>query len=117
MMNNGSCGMDECNCSRARFKALEREMGRVTNEVFEPIPKEYGVYYLNLQVALDAPGAPSSKEILIPFFEKGNFKKLEIDCSHIPRWFDTGLPKYHLTALAGEGSCGFFITVTPEVIK
>ncbi|MFP3154929.1 hypothetical protein LQZ18_11010 [Lachnospiraceae bacterium ZAX-1] len=117
MMSGNTCGIGEYNCSRSRVKALEREMGRGTDEVFEPIDKGDGVYYLDLQAAMDAPGGPSSKEVLIPFLEKGEFKNLEMDCSHIPHWLDAQLQILSMLALAEETVTGFCVTITPEVIQ
>lgn len=57
-----------------------------------------GHYYLDLKVAMKkTKGTRSSKEILIPFFEKQTFYELKVLCDHIPPWFDKKLDSYGLT--------------------
>jgi Fe-only nitrogenase accessory protein AnfO len=46
------------------------------------------VYEINLGVILDNDCGLNSREILIPFIQNTNFRKLTIDCNHTPKWFE-----------------------------
>ena len=47
-----------------------------------------GVYKFDLAAALAGDSSLTSKQLLIPFFQKTAFQTLEITCEHIPRWFE-----------------------------
>lgn len=50
-----------------------------------------GYFYLNMEEILSKNPQLTSKEILIPYLEKGEFIRLEVTCSHVPKWFDKDL--------------------------
>lgn len=57
-----------------------------------------GRYVINLaEILQDNPGL-NSRQVLIPALEDTAFKKLEIICDHIPRWFYNELRNLKLTA-------------------
>lgn len=47
-----------------------------------------GLYYINLAEILKESAAPASRDVLLPFLHAGAFRLLEIECDHLPRWFD-----------------------------
>lgn len=51
-----------------------------------------GEYRLNLIDALNSDSALTSKHILLPFLRAGTFKKIDITCDHVPKWFKRELP-------------------------
>ena len=57
----------------------------------EPLPvgdKKHGIYAIDL-VHLQAKGAGfNSKDVLLPFFQNRVFRKLEVVCEHLPKWFE-----------------------------
>jgi Fe-only nitrogenase accessory protein AnfO len=46
------------------------------------------VYEINLGAILDNNCGLNSREILLPFIQNTPFRKLIIDCKHIPKWFE-----------------------------
>ncbi|HEX9061081.1 MAG TPA: Fe-only nitrogenase accessory protein AnfO [Clostridia bacterium] len=57
-----------------------------------------GEYFIDLGAALNMDPSITSKRILLPFLTKKDYKKLEILCDHIPRWFDEEFEKRCLTS-------------------
>jgi Fe-only nitrogenase accessory protein AnfO len=47
-----------------------------------------GYFYLNMEEILVKNPQLTSKIILTQFLEKGGFNRLEVTCSHVPKWFD-----------------------------
>lgn len=47
-----------------------------------------GYFYLNMEEILFKNPQLTSKMILIPFLRNGEFDRLEVTCSHVPKWFD-----------------------------
>ncbi len=78
---------------------------------YSPVEKEKGHYYVNLiEIMYDS--QVSSKQVLMPFFEKGGFEVLEIDCDHLPRWFNKELESFHLKVKAEHTDFGMKAYVT-----
>ncbi len=50
-----------------------------------------GYYHIDLKSAMGSESAPSSKQILQPFFRSTEFESLEIDCDHAPKWLEKEL--------------------------
>jgi len=48
-------------------------------------------YEINLASILDKDCGLNSRDLLIPFIQKNNFRKLTIDCNHIPKWFESAM--------------------------
>lgn len=58
--------------------------------------KKEGYYSINLKLlSIDSPNV-TSKQALIPFLSNNKFYELEVICGHVPRWFETELPKLNL---------------------
>jgi Fe-only nitrogenase accessory protein AnfO len=57
----------------------------------EPMPvgdKKHGIYSIDL-VDVQAKGAGfNSKDVLLPFLQSRVFRKLEVVCEHLPKWFE-----------------------------
>ncbi|MEI7789069.1 MAG: Fe-only nitrogenase accessory AnfO family protein, partial [Chlorobiaceae bacterium] len=57
----------------------------------EPLPvgdKKLGIYSIDL-VHVQAKGAGfNSKDVLLPFLQSRVFRKLEVVCEHLPKWFE-----------------------------
>lgn len=105
----------ECHCGMAESKALARKEGRVRDELYAPVLRGDGVYFLDLDAIMHSEDAPTSKQVLIPFLQKGDFKRTEIKCSHIPPWFYVELPVLRIKALAEKKEFGYLIALTPEI--
>jgi Fe-only nitrogenase accessory protein AnfO len=50
-----------------------------------------GYFYLNMKEILSKNPQLTSKRILIPYLKNGEFDRLDIICSHVPKWFDKDL--------------------------
>jgi Fe-only nitrogenase accessory protein AnfO len=48
-----------------------------------------GDFCLNMEEILSKNPYLTSKKILIPYLKNGEFNRLDVICSHIPRWFNT----------------------------
>lgn len=62
-----------------------------------PEPQETeikGHYFMNLKEAMAGETSFTSKQILVPFLEKGDFSELEMICSHVPPWFENVAETY-----------------------
>ena len=57
-----------------------------------------GRYLINLAEIINDNPALNSRQVLIPALEDTSFKKLEIICDHIPRWFYNELRNLKLAA-------------------
>jgi len=64
---------------------------------YRPVEKEKGKYYINLEEVMED-NQVTSKQVLMPFLKEESFISLEIDCSHVPRWFETELDDFKLYA-------------------
>ena len=50
-----------------------------------------GDFCLNMEEILSKNPQLTSKKILIPYLKNGEFNRLDVICSHIPKWFDIDL--------------------------
>jgi Fe-only nitrogenase accessory protein AnfO len=50
-----------------------------------------GDFCLNMEEILLKNPELTSKKILIPYLKNGEFNRLDVVCSHIPKWFYTDL--------------------------
>jgi Fe-only nitrogenase accessory protein AnfO len=50
-----------------------------------------GNFSLNMEEILLKNPALTSKKILIPYLKNGEFNRLDVICSHVPKWFNTDL--------------------------
>ena len=58
---------------------------------FSEEEEKSGRYEIDLASVLESNPGITSRQVLIPFMERGDFEKLEIRCTHLPRWFNTQL--------------------------
>jgi len=82
-------------------EAVQQE--KKSNAEKKPSPEEYfntteevGVYVVNLKKVLNLDCSLTSKKLLLPFFRKKEFNRVEVFCDHVPRWFETDLPPLQL---------------------
>jgi len=78
----------------------EQTMGmEPDNSVPAPVPvgnPRDGNYRIDLAELLQSGMPHVSREVLMPFFEMVSFRRLEISCEHIPRWFSMELDQLGL---------------------
>jgi Fe-only nitrogenase accessory protein AnfO len=65
-----------------------------------------GIYEINLAEILENDSSLTSKNILKPFFQNTEFKKLEFICNHIPKWFDKEFATLKLEVRVEESTDG-----------
>lgn len=79
-----------------------------------------GHYMINLAEALDGDSGLNSRQILIPFMESLAFKKLEILCDHVPRWFSKECEQLNLVTESKAIETpihGLLLTISPKTGK
>lgn len=74
------------------------EKSNEPDELISPIAGKPGFYSVDLREVMAHHGSYNSRDILMPFFEKVAFERLEIICDHVPRWFEKELPAFRLRA-------------------
>lgn len=75
-------------------KPIKDEIGAVIEDHIKKI--EEGYYYISLSNIQTINERITSKQVLIPFLERGGFEKVEIMCSHIPPWIESKTTRYGL---------------------
>jgi Fe-only nitrogenase accessory protein AnfO len=55
-------------------------------------------YEIDLISLLSQDRSLNSIDILVPFLQETNFRKLRITCSHLPKWFDRALEAFQLAS-------------------
>lgn len=74
-----------------------------------------GMYRIDLKKILESDVFVTSKQVLRPFFQKTSFKKLEIICEHVPKWFDKEFGALKLRLKLEESKDGLcHVSVYPE---
>ncbi|HWQ45150.1 MAG TPA: Fe-only nitrogenase accessory protein AnfO [Methanosarcina barkeri] len=87
------------NCALDVLDSVKKEMLEVIEEQQEKPCKfdivqflEPGMYKgdfcLNMEEILSKNPQLTSKKILIPYLKNGEFNRLDVICSHVPKWFD-----------------------------
>jgi hypothetical protein len=83
-----------------------------------PIHLGNGRYQISIEEIQRAEDGPSSRKILTPFLEEGNFKELVIFCVHVPRWLQKALEDDLYVAQIEElGEEKTKLTLTPKEVK
>ena len=75
----------------------QQEQTQSTPALFIKPGKTAGDYQLDLIDALRSDKALTSKQVLQPFLRQGEFKRIEVICDHLPKWFSRELPALSLT--------------------
>jgi Fe-only nitrogenase accessory protein AnfO len=82
--------------------SVKKEMGEII-EKQEEKPSKFdimqflepgtnkGDFCLNMEKILSKNPQLTSKKILLPYLKNGEFNRLDVICSHIPKWFTTNL--------------------------
>jgi Fe-only nitrogenase accessory protein AnfO len=94
-------------------KALKKTEKAVVRPVFVGCEQD-AEYEIDLVTLLGENSGLNSMDILIPFMKETNFKKLQIRCSHLPKWFDKVLESFQLISKLEELEPALFkATVSP----
>jgi Fe-only nitrogenase accessory protein AnfO len=97
---HGGCG-GGCSPARRPVASEASEPSAPRSDIPQPVPvgdPQRGHYLVNLSDILRDNPALNSREVLIPALEGRSFRKLEIICDHIPRWFSNELRNLKLKA-------------------
>ena len=103
------CGSGSCEQERCRqYRDSGHAEGPLNiGQYFIEDRQQQGTFKLDLASLLTLRPEFTSREILIPFLESSAFVRLEIRCSHIPRWFDNKIALEGLTArIENSGDAG-----------
>ena len=73
-------------------KESKKGIGSIIEEHVKKI--EDGYYLISLDDIQTSNEKISSKQVLIPFLENKNLKKIDISCSHIPPWIEQKIMNY-----------------------
>ncbi len=82
--------------------SVKKEMGEIIEKQQEKPSKfdimkflepgtNKGDFCLNMEKILSKNPQLTSKKILLPYLKNGEFNRLDVICSHIPKWFTTNL--------------------------
>ncbi|MGD9947505.1 MAG: Fe-only nitrogenase accessory protein AnfO [Desulfobulbus sp.] len=116
-----TCGV--AGCGRSPRRALiSQSKGMTAADRTLPTPLSVGdtsdgYYRIDLAEVLDRDPDLNSKQILIPFFQKIAFKKLEVLCDHRPKWFskEFGSLKVCIASeVAADSGHGITVTICPN---
>ncbi len=58
--------------------------------------EEEAAYRINLAEVLEENSGLNSRDILIPFMQKTNFRQLIVVCDHLPKWFESTMDMLRL---------------------
>ena len=84
------------------FDSVKKEMGKIIEKQQEKPSKfdimqflepgtNKGDFCINMEKILSKNPQLTSKKILLPYLKNGEFNRLDVICSHIPKWFTTNL--------------------------
>jgi hypothetical protein len=88
----------EATSAERETTSTEREATSEEQAFIIPIPHKTGFYSADLRDVMAHKTHLNSREILLPFLQSTPFNRLEITCTHVPRWFEKELPYLHLRA-------------------
>jgi len=98
-------------------KELEKAYIKPEKIIISPVLigiEEDAEYEVDLITLLNENSGLNSMDILIPFMKETNFKKLQIRCSHLPKWFDRVIESFKLVSESEEIETELFkATVSP----
>ena len=86
-------------------KELEKALVKPEKIIVRPVligNEEDAEYEIDLVLLLGENSGLNSMDILIPFMKETNFKKLQIRCSHLPKWFNKVLESFQLVSKTEE---------------
>ncbi|MBC2582800.1 Fe-only nitrogenase accessory protein AnfO [Clostridium sp. DJ247] len=98
-------------------KEEQLKFNKVKSETV-PVPIETdkpGKYYIDLETVMETNEKVTSKQVLLPFLRNTTFDELEIDCGHVPPWFQKEFEILNLKSSV-EPICegGFKVKVYPN---
>jgi len=98
-------------------KELEKALVIPEKIIIRPVltgNEQEAEYEMNLVSVLSENSGLNSMDILIPFMKETNFKKLQITCSHLPKWFNRVVEEFQLVTKIEELKPDLFkVTVSP----
>jgi len=103
--------------------SIREEEMRVESDSSVPSPlpvgdPKNGSYRIDLAELLQSGIPHVSREVLMPFFEVVSFRRLEIFCDHVPRWFAMELERLGLRVESQtpdvRGNGGITVIVVPK---
>ena len=104
-------------CGRGCGRGLSADSGALpinAESFFTEEAGNEGVFKIDLASTLGRNPGLTSRQVLIPFMKRGAFNKLEVLCSHLPRWFNAQLECSGMTAFVEKlGDDMLRVTVTP----
>jgi len=126
-LNESGRGQSSCGC---KARNPSSHINNIEERIIEPIKINRpipapilvgdgldGYYRINLAEVLKNDPGLNSKEVLIPFMNAAAFRKLEIICDHLPRWFSREIDQLSLRteskALDASGH-GIIVIVVPK---
>lgn len=74
-------------------------------------------YFFDLKTILEKDERLNSKELIVPFINKREFKKLIILCDHVPRWLEKDYELFNLLFEEEETDDGVLVTLSPDPLK
>ena len=98
-------------------KELEKALVKPEKIIISPVligNEEEAEYEIDLVSVLGGNSGLNSMDVLIPFMKETNFRKLQISCAHLPKWFDRVLEAFQLVSKLEEQESELFkVTVCP----
>ncbi len=87
------------------YKDNDRRQTGDPADIISPITGKAGFYSVDLRKVMAHHEQCNSRDVLLPFFQKASFQRLEIVCDHVPKWFKIELPLLKLRAdVEAQGS-------------
>jgi Fe-only nitrogenase accessory protein AnfO len=80
-----------------------------SNDKITPKQISEGNFYIDLKEIMENNEKVTSKQVLLPFLSSNKFDKLEIICSHMPKWFNMEFERLNL--------CSECTTISENEIK
>ncbi|MDR3271399.1 MAG: hypothetical protein LBT32_07845 [Peptococcaceae bacterium] len=99
-----------------KSELAEREKAQRPEKIYAPVEKGRQVYFIDLEAVLNSDSGVTSKKVLLPFLNTESFKKLEVKCGHVPRWFANELEPLKLKSQTEKTDDGYLVSITPDVL-
>ena len=90
---------------------LEKALVKPEKVLVRPVlvgSEEEAEYEIDLVSVLGGNSGLNSMDVLIPFMKETNFRKLQISCTHLPKWFDRVLEAFQLVSKLEEQESELF---------
>lgn len=91
------CRKEQEQQARKRYELVALAGQRIPAPMIKGLPQA-GCFWIDLKEALNHESGSTSRQILIPFLQRGQFRKLEIVCDHLPKWLSWEMEQLDLSA-------------------